>query len=82
MVLLEALDAVFAASHTHTTERINFVRESARKVDLAKFLLQLAWECKILDTKKYVALSQPLDEAGRMLGGWMKQLTQITFPPR
>lgn len=44
-------------------------------MDLLKFFLQIAWELKALDNKKYLALSAPLIEVGKMLGGWRKQLT-------
>ncbi len=27
---------------------------------------------KTLDTKKYIALSEPLNEIGKMLGGWIR----------
>ncbi len=47
-------------------------------VDMLKFFLQLGWEIKVLDNSKYVALSEPLDEVGRMLGGWLRQ---VTLPP-
>lgn len=33
------------------------------------FLLIL-WEAKSLDDAKYIALSVPLEEIGKMLGGW------------
>ncbi len=46
---------------------------------MLKFFLQLGWEIKVLDNSKYVALSEPLDEVGRMLGGWLRQ---VTLPPR
>jgi hypothetical protein len=36
--------------------------------------LNLLWETKNLDSKKYIALSEPLFEIGRMLGGWQKSL--------
>lgn len=36
--------------------------------------LQIAWEIKALDNKKYIALSEHLNEVGRMLGGWNKQV--------
>lgn len=29
---------------------------------------------KLLDNKKYLAISAPLTEVGKMLGGWKKQL--------
>ncbi|MBI3442319.1 MAG: four helix bundle protein [Candidatus Sungbacteria bacterium] len=48
------------------------------KLDLLKFFLQLAWKLKLIDAKRYAELSQPLDEIGRMLGGWRKGLESKT----
>lgn len=43
----------------------------ARFVNIARL-----WETKSLDNKKYIALSEKIDEIGRMLGGWNGQLTK------
>jgi len=40
------------------------------------------WETKSLDNKKYIALSLPLDEIGKMLGGWNGQLTKQNSPTK
>ena len=40
---------------------------------MLKFILQIAWEIEILDVKRYIALSNNLNEIGKMLGGWQKQ---------
>ncbi len=42
---------------------------------MLKFFLQLSWEIKALDTKKYSVLSEKIDEIGKMIGGWHRQLT-------
>lgn len=44
-------------------------------MDLLKFFLQVAWEIGALDNKKYAMISEPLGEAGRMLGGWLKKMS-------
>jgi len=36
----------------------------------------ILWESKALDNKKYVLLSQKLDEIGKMLGGWYGSVTK------
>ncbi len=33
------------------------------------------WETKSIDNKKYIALSTPLEEIGKMLGGWQGQIS-------
>jgi hypothetical protein len=40
----------------------------------------ILWETKSLDTKKYIALSEKMDEVGRMLGGWSGQLKKQNSP--
>ncbi len=48
------------------------LQKASRKTDLLKLLLRLANEIKILDDKKYLSLTEKLQEIGRMLGGWLK----------
>jgi hypothetical protein len=36
------------------------------------------WETRSIDDKKYIALSLPIDEIGKMLGGWNGQLQRDT----
>jgi len=39
-------------------------------------LLLILWETKSLDNKKYLILSEKIDEMGRMLGGWSGQIVK------
>ena len=80
--LLDTTELLFSASYAIPENRISFVRAAGAKLDLAKFFLQIAWETKSFDSKKYIAISERLDEIGRMLGGWIKQLSLKEIPPR
>jgi hypothetical protein len=40
----------------------------------------ILWEIKSIDTKKYIALSEPIHEIGKMLGGWNGQLNKQNSP--
>jgi hypothetical protein len=40
----------------------------------------MLWEIKAIDTKKFIALSEPLTEAGKQLGGWHGQLAKQNSP--
>ncbi|MCX6721560.1 MAG: four helix bundle protein, partial [Candidatus Staskawiczbacteria bacterium] len=62
------------ASYSDKVEKLISLKGASVKLDLLKFFLQIAWEIKSLDNKKYVLLSERLDEIGRMLGGWIKVL--------
>ncbi len=73
-LLIETTELVLKASHANKNEKRHFVHQASVKLDLLKFFLQVAWEIKALDNKKYIILSEKLDEIGRMLGGWLKAL--------
>lgn len=71
---VECIEAVSAAAFLAREEKAPYVRLAIRKTDTIKLLLMVLWESKSLDTKKYAALSERMDEVGRMLGGWQGQL--------
>ena len=70
----DTIEAIAQASFLVKEEKTPYVRLAIRKVDTLKVFLLILWETKSLDNKKYVALSNPLDEIGKMLGGWLGQL--------
>jgi len=72
----DTIEAVAQASFLVKVEKIPYVKLAIRKVDTLKVFLLVLWETKSLDNKKYTALSKPLDEIGKMLGGWMGQLNK------
>lgn len=43
-------------------------------LDTLKFLVQLAWESKLISHRQYEEIALKLDEVGKMLGGWKKSL--------
>jgi hypothetical protein len=77
-VFLLAIEYCFLASYASKTTKLVHLERCISRVDLLKLLLQLAWEVRALDTKKYIALSEQLQEVGRMLGGWKKGLESKT----
>jgi len=56
------------------------LQRAALKLDLLKFFLQLSWECKALDSKKFANISELTVEIGKMLGGWQKQVNTKVNP--
>jgi hypothetical protein len=74
------MEAISLSGFLPRAEKQPYVRLSIRKVDTLKILLMILWETKSIDDKKYVALSVPLDEVGKMLGGWNGQLTKQNSP--
>ena len=75
---LETLEYLFNASHAAKSNKLNYLNTANQKLDLCKFFLQLAGEKKIIKNEKYIPLSDPLQEIGRMLGGWIRQIERET----
>jgi len=78
ILFIEIIENIFIAQHKNKEQKLIYLNKSSDKLDLLKFLLQISWEIKALDNKKYILLSQKLNEIGRMLGGWQKQ-TQTPY---
>ena len=74
-LFMDTMELIFIASYLSKQQKQPFVQKAAGKLDVLKLFLRLAWEIKALDNKKYISLSTRLDEIGRMLGGWNKQLS-------
>lgn len=79
-LFVEVMEAVSAAVFLPKNEKLPYLRLAIQKFDTIKLLLLVLWESRSLDNKKYTALSTPLDETGKMLGGWMGQLQKQNSP--
>lgn len=75
-LFLEVTELAFLASYFYKVQKIPYVQKAIEKLDLLKFFLQIAWELKALDNKKFILLSEKLNEIGKMLGGWLRQLAK------
>ena len=79
-LFVELMEAVASATFLSREEKLPWIRLAIRKLDTLNVLLLVLWETKSLDTKKYAALAAPLEETGRMLGGWSGQLMKNSTP--
>jgi hypothetical protein len=79
-LFVEIIEAIASASFLAKSEKQPWIRLAIRKLDTLKILLMVLWETKSLDHKKYGALSLPLDEIGKMLGGWSGQVAKQNAP--
>ena len=73
-LFLEVIENTVKAGYSDKVEKEIFLKRASVKLDLLKFFLQVAWEIKSLDNKKYINLSEKLLEVGKMLGGWIKSI--------
>lgn len=74
------IEATATASFLVRGEKIPYIKRAIQKLDTLKILLMVLWETKALDNKKYSALSLPIDEIGKMLGGWNGQIIKQNSP--
>ena len=68
----------FITSYSPFEQKIIILTKTISRLDILKLFLQIAWENKLIPTKKYTELSIKIQEAGRMLGGWKKGLLSKT----
>ncbi len=73
-LFLEIIELVFLASYKNKESKIPYINKAIPRLDTLKFFLQISWEFNILDNKKYITISDLLNEIGRMLGGWLRKL--------
>ena len=78
MLFVELIEAIACASFSLKNEKVLFLRIAIRKLDALKILLLVLWETKSLDTNKYGTVSLPLEEVGKMLGGWLRGIETKT----
>jgi len=79
-LFIQILELLFVASYQSKIEKLPTITAALKKTDVLKFMLRIAWETRALDTKKYVAISEVMQELGRMIGGWKKGL-EVKTPP-
>jgi hypothetical protein len=79
-LLTDTIELILTAASTSKNHKLIIVQKASIKLDAVKFFLQIAWELKTIDNKKFSAVSTPLAEVGKMLGGWQKQLIKETPP--
>ncbi len=81
-LFIEIIESVSTAAFLSKEEKLPYVRLGIRKLDTLKILLMILWETNSINDRKYIALSVPLDEIGKMLGGWYGQLMKQNSPTK
>jgi hypothetical protein len=73
-LFVETIEGVSVASFLNKENKLPWIQFSIRKLDTLKILLMVLWETNSLEDKKYIQLSERLEEIGKMLGGWSGQI--------
>jgi hypothetical protein len=79
-LFIETTELIFLASHLTKEQKIPYLQKASAKLDLLKLFIQISWEIKAIDNGKFIVLSEPLEEVGRMLGGWLRQTMSRSEP--
>jgi hypothetical protein len=79
-LFIEMIEGISVASFLNKSNKLPWIQFSIRKLDTLKVLLMILWETKSLDNKKYILLSEKLEEVGKMLGGWNGQILKQNSP--
>jgi hypothetical protein len=75
-IFIEVIEMISGALYVKKEEKVLYIKVAIRKTDTLKLLFLILWETKSLDNKKYLAISEKIDEVGRMLGGWLGQVAK------
>lgn len=70
-LFIELIEFTYQASQTETKDRLPYLNIAVRKINTLNLLILTAWEINCLCDNKYLALSSPLNESAKMLGGWL-----------
>ena len=71
---LDLLELTHTTYFTEKDKKAEKITECILLLDTLKFLISIAWEGKIIPANKFEELAKKLEEAGRMFGGWKKNL--------
>ncbi len=78
---ISILESLFIATYQKKEEKLPTIVYTMKKTDLLKFFLRITWELHGIDNKKYLVISEKVNELGRMIGGWKKGLETKTPRP-
>ena len=77
---IEIIECLFTASRFAREQKLPYLQKASLKLDLLKFFLQISWECKVLESKKYIEISEHLEQIGKQIGGWQKDVIRKINP--
>lgn len=73
-LIIDLLECFFQAGYAAEAQKATFLQHASVKLNILRLFVRLMKDTKTLDTKKYVALQEIIDEIGRMLGGWIRSV--------
>ncbi|MCL5795646.1 MAG: four helix bundle protein [Patescibacteria group bacterium] len=74
---MEILEKLFDANAKSGEKRMEILSEIDLKLKILQTIIRICWEVKAFDERKYIRLQEPLQEIGKMLGGWIKSTKKV-----
>jgi hypothetical protein len=71
---LYLLELSYIAYFTEKEKKAQKISDCILVLDILKFLVSVAWEGKLISNKQCEDVALKLEEAGKMFGGWKKNL--------
>ena len=81
-LFIEIMEMVSAAAFLPRDKKLPYIGIGLQKLNTLTLLLMILWETKSLREKRYVTLSLPLNEIGKMLNGWQGQVQKQNSPAK
>lgn len=75
---LDLLELIISATNASQNEKTPILKKANDKLEILKVLLRITNENKLIMDKKYLELEGILQEAGRMLGGWIRYQSKLS----
>jgi len=79
-LFIETTELIFLASHLSKEQKLPSLQKAVAKLDLLKTISPDLVGDQSHRQYKNAMLSEPLEEVGRMLGGWVRQTASRTQP--
>ena len=67
---LNLLENIYQSYYAQPDKKLEKIIKCINETDLIKFLLQIAWENKLIKDTQYIEISTKIIEVGKILGGW------------
>lgn len=69
-ISLDILDLLIEA--TYTRDRLALLRKANVQLEKLRYLIRICHDLKLLSAKQYAYVSNEINEAGKLLGGWIR----------
>jgi hypothetical protein len=77
---LDLLTALRRASFAEPKQKISLLEIAVVKIDDIRFFAQLLWENKLISDNQFSSFGINLEDIGKNVGGWKKEMIKKTSP--